>query len=115
MFPAQDLLEAHIKTHNQKYKCQICKAAFSKMRDLTDHARMHSGHKLVKCKICDKDFTEKGLRQHTERFHKVELDSCKPMKKRELRESHREENHHHPQQPPQPQPPDDGATISIAT
>ena len=27
-----------------------------------------------------------GLRQHTERFHKVELDSCKPMKKRELRE-----------------------------
>jgi len=92
VFPAHDQLEAHVKLHQTKYKCQYCTAAFCKMRELTEHARIHSAHKLVKCNICDKDFTEKGLRQHTDRFHRVVLDprdATKPVKKRELKRSPR--------------------------
>ena len=43
---------------------------FKRQRDLLDHGRVHAGHKLIKCNICDKDFTERGLLWHTERFHK---------------------------------------------
>ncbi len=35
---------------------------------------------------CKLNFNLTGLRLHTERFHKVELEASKPVKKRELRE-----------------------------
>jgi len=71
-FRAQDLMENHMKIHSDKHKCQACGLVCTKARELIEHQRVHSGVKLVKCDICDKDFTEKGLKLHTERFHKIE-------------------------------------------
>ena len=71
MFVAQDIMETHMKVHSDKHKCPTCGLVFIKARELIEHQRIHSGAKLVKCNICDKDFTEKGLRLHSERFHKI--------------------------------------------
>ena len=71
MFVGQDIMETHMKLHSDKHKCQTCGLVFIKARELIEHQRIHSGAKLVKCNICDKDFTEKGLRLHSERFHKI--------------------------------------------
>jgi hypothetical protein len=30
------------------------------VRELAEHQRLHSGLKIVRCHICEKDFTEKG-------------------------------------------------------
>ena len=74
-FKAQDVMENHMKIHSDKHKCQTCGLVCTKARELIEHQRIHSGAKLVKCNICDKDFTEKGLRLHSDRFHKVEKKS----------------------------------------
>ena len=71
MFVAQDIMENHMKVHSDKHKCHTCGLVCIKARELIEHQRIHSGAKLVKCNICDKDFTEKGLRLHSERFHKI--------------------------------------------
>ena len=71
MFVAQDIMETHMKVHSDKHKCHTCGLVCIKARELIEHQRIHSGAKLVKCNICDKDFTEKGLRLHSERFHKI--------------------------------------------
>ena len=71
VFLAQDIMETHMKLHSDKHKCHTCGLVFIKARELIEHQRIHSGAKLVKCNICDKDFTEKGLRLHSERFHKI--------------------------------------------
>ena len=60
-----------MKLHSDKHKCPTCGLVCIKARELIEHQRIHSGAKLVKCNICDKDFTEKGLRLHSERFHKI--------------------------------------------
>ena len=64
-------METHMKLHSDKHKCNTCGLVFIKARELIEHQRIHSGAKLVRCEICDKDFTEKGLALHTERFHKI--------------------------------------------
>ena len=74
-FKAQDVMENHMKIHSDKHKCQTCGLVCTKARELIEHQRIHSGAKLVKCNICDKDFTEKGLKLHADRFHKVEKKS----------------------------------------
>jgi len=74
-FKAQDVMENHMKIHSDKHKCQTCGLVCTKARELIEHQRIHSGAKLVKCNICDKDFTEKGLKLHSDRFHKVEKKS----------------------------------------
>merc|ERR1719411_719999 len=71
MFMAQDIMETHMKLHSDKHKCHTCGLVCTKARELIEHQRIHSGARLVKCNICDKDFTEKGLRLHSERFHKI--------------------------------------------
>ena len=70
-FLGQDIMETHMKLHSDKHKCTTCGLVFIKARELIEHQRIHSGARLVRCYICDKDFTEKGLRLHTERFHKI--------------------------------------------
>ena len=71
-FRAQDIMEEHMKIHSDKHKCPTCGVVCTKARELIEHQRVHSGAKLVKCNICEKDFTEKGLKLHTDRFHKIE-------------------------------------------
>ena len=71
-FRAQDVMEEHLKIHSDKHKCPTCGIVCTKARELIEHQRVHSGAKLVKCNICEKDFTEKGLKLHTDRFHKIE-------------------------------------------
>ena len=70
-FLGQDIMETHMKLHSDKHKCNTCGLVFIKARELIEHQRIHSGARLVRCEICDKDFTEKGLALHTERFHKI--------------------------------------------
>lgn len=87
--------------HGPKQSCKLCPATFAKLSELQNHVKGHS-HKMVKCKICDKDFTEKGIRLHTERFHKPELEARKPVKKRGLRgpikiEQEKEEKEKYPE------------------
>jgi len=79
-FKTSDLMGNHMKIHSDKHKCQICDLVCTKARELIEHMRIHSGVKLVKCEICDKDFTEKGLKLHTERFHKTELKMIEAIK-----------------------------------
>ena len=74
-FRAQDVMEEHQKIHSDKHKCPTCGIVCTKARELIEHQRIHSGAKLVKCNICEKDFTEKGLKLHTDRFHKIEKNS----------------------------------------
>ena len=83
MFVAQDIMETHMKIHSDKHKCHTCGLVCIKARELIEHQRIHSGAKLVKCNICDKDFTEKGLRLHSERFHKILEIKSQTKKERE--------------------------------
>ena len=85
-FLAQDVMETHLKIHSNKHKCQTCGVVFIKARELIEHQRIHSGARLVKCNICDKDFTEKGLRLHSERFHKI-LENKSPQLRRSLKDN----------------------------
>ena len=64
-----------MKIHSDKHKCITCGIVCTKARELIEHQRIHSGAKLVKCNICEKDFTEKGLKLHTDRFHRIEKNS----------------------------------------
>ena len=59
-------LKSHIRfVHNKKYSCHICFRPFSKPQLLASHISVHTGHRLLKCSTCGKEYASKGtLRKH---------------------------------------------------
>jgi hypothetical protein len=64
----------------EDFMLHLCGAR--QVRELVEHQRLHSGLKIVRCHICEKDFTEKGknfslLRFFTKKYVKIlEKISC---------------------------------------
>ena len=69
-FPIITLLKTHLKTHEKKYKCQICE---KEVRKLEQHIQiMHTDEKdmKIRCSTCGKGFINKmQLRRHEMNVH----------------------------------------------
>merc|ERR1719187_481526 len=91
-FATQAKIDDHMEVHNKKHKCPVCGMIFEKARQLVEHSRTHSGSKIVQCTICEKKFTEKGLKLHNDRFHLIKRESKKRKWSRDEKEKYEEIN-----------------------
>ena len=67
------LILTHTKKHvttETKYDCQHCGRALKDKGALTEHERVHTGEKPLKCTICEKEFRMKqSLKAHVKTQH----------------------------------------------
>jgi len=85
-FVTQDKVDAHVEVHSKKHKCSQCGLIFGKAKQLVEHSRTHSRLSMVQCDICEKEFTKKGLKLHTDRFHSFKKVPPRAEKKRNAKE-----------------------------
>lgn len=61
VFPAQPLLELHMKEHasdGKKFVCEICNKSFIQSNNLATHMRIHNNEKNYECPYCGKKFSQ---------------------------------------------------------
>ena len=90
-------LNQHLKTHSGKknFQCNLCYQSFSRAYVLKNHAIIHSEIKPFKCEDCDKSFKRKeDLKEHQKRKKARQCDICGvPFGFRRQLEKHKEEKH----------------------
>ena len=57
----------------KKLNCQYCNKAFTKMFDLQQHIRAHTGEKPFQCIVCGRAFAQKSNVKKHKNTHKVSL------------------------------------------
>ena len=62
-------ITTHLKTHEKRFKCDVCGKGFGAKENLKDHNNVHTGEKPYVCKFCSNRFASFGTLRMHERSH----------------------------------------------